>query len=425
MRHYAILLNSGSEDTFPCTPKSDDAALALGYERLKESAAFLPPDARRSVLPGIHRKLPFACALACHLAAVLPPSASHLTVIDWGSLSDDLTVSLLNRFDVLFMVHGDASDHFLCGTRSTCPDDRRRIERVLARTTACVVTPPSFQRFLLHKFRYYGALQRAGIPVAPFFHVDPAKVRTQRDAEEVLRRAANKRGWKGAIVKPSYGAYSQGITVYRDVARTSPATVLRDMRVLADKEYPPVTVQRFIPSFGKQYEVRTYWVNEAYMYSVATWTPNVETGGKGGMLWMEKKTSFRKEGGTLDDALLVKLKKLAGLVFRCLPRYGDGKFPFLRIDFACCLRDDGSCFAYFVNEVETFWCNMLLSDQKDISDDGGAMATRFAAKLAKSLIAFAKAHPEGGVRKLQVPKLRVHDEVRAITGCTGKRGRKG
>ena len=164
------------------------------------------------------------------------------------------------------------------------------------------------------------------------------------------------------IIKPSYGAYSQGISVYRDVARTTPAKVLRDMRALAAKEYPPVTVQRFIPSFGTQYEVRTYWVDEVYMYSVATFTSDVGTG-KSGALSIDHKTSFRKEGGTLDDAILVKLKKLAALVFRCLPRYGDGKFPFLRIDFACCLRDNGSCFAYFVNEVETFWCNMLLADQ--------------------------------------------------------------
>lgn len=406
----AIILYSNSGDVFPIVP-SKSASFLEGYNRLKSSARFVPDTARKDILKNPNYRTCFAVALACHLA-LHSAKRTPFTIIDWASLKEgQITVALLNQFDVVYMIHGDASDHFFDGCDgTTCPHELKRIESVLSKTKARVVTPPSFQKFLLHKYKYYQVLQNAGIPVVPFFRLDPSKVVSASDASKVIDKVSSDKEWKGMIVKPSYGAYSREIGVYKDVSHsTTGDRFLTKMKRMAAQGYPPVTIQRFVKSFGKQYEVRTYWIEEKYQYSIATLSEKV--GSSKDTLTITRYEMFESEGGSLSDGILRKLKLLARCVFLALPKYGRGPFPFLRIDFGCCLRDDGSCFSYFVNEVETFWCNMML-------DLANVPSLVHASKLSKALLRFHSKNPNGGYRRLRPKKVDLSQKVRKITGCT-------
>lgn len=303
-------------------------------------------------------------------------------LIDWDAEGDWLTVAALDEFDALIVING-AHDFTHCGGGVACDGRRRKFERLLRQTSARVYAPADVQRYILYKHRYYADLERGGVPVAPFFAVRHETIRTLADAA-AFRDEVGARGWNGVIIKPAYGAYSAGIRTFDHFSRVKDKTVLRHMRLLTEGHYPsPSTAQQFVRSFGDHYEVRTYWLRERYQYSVATLTRSVKSKGdaiRGGALSIHDMTTFRSEGGRLDDALLVDLKRTARCVFRSLDasmRDGASKHVFVRIDFGCCLPtpEGASCATskettFFVNEVETIWCNLLLHDhpQKGAND---------------------------------------------------------
>ena len=135
------------------------------------------------------------------------------------------------------------------------------------------------------------------------------------------------------------------------------------MQKYRKKEYPFLTVSEFVPSFGNHFEIRTYWIQGRYAYSVATLTEKVKGGGS---LSISKRDTFKSEGGTLPDDLKKKLQEEAKHVIRSLPQYIYGH-PLMRIDFGCC-HDSRACdegkLTYFVNEVETLPANLLATDTK-------------------------------------------------------------
>lgn len=299
---------------------------------------------------------------------------ADVTLID-GGLVDKLTQKDLDVQDVIFVIY-DAIEVFHCGSRKTCPFESRKFERMLAKTTAFVYPHPDFHKYIINKPNYYSDLKKAGIPVAPFFRVTPDYV--IRTPAQFKQRILNK-GWKGAIIKPSYAGYSLGIKVLKDVSRTKSSTLREHFKKLREKGFPNAVIQEFVPSFSKNYEIRTYWINERYAYSVGTLTEAVGTGGG---LPITGFDTFVSEGGTIPDSILRRLKPVARKAINSILQY-PAKHPMIRVDFGCCLSTDECMESYFINEIETMAANMLADHTNYPAVENTAIAAyHFAKKMS-------------------------------------------
>ena len=293
--------------------------------------------------------VPSDVAMAMYLAAKHPRDNIECM------LGEDVqSKKILDSYDVVFVIY-DAIEifHGDCGGK-TCPLQRKRLERALKTTMAFVYPYPKFHKYIIVKPSYYADLQRAGLPVAPFFKITPS---TALKSISNFRKRIERKGWKGVIVKPSYAGYSLGIKVYKSFSRTSDKTLRKNFQYLQKHGFPSATIQEFIPSFGKHFEIRTYWLNGKYAYSIGTLTKKV-TGSVDG-LTVDEEDTFVSEGGYIPNRVKKRLQVIGKQVQKALYQY-PLKHPLLRIDFGCCLatrRCEQD--TYFINEVETMAANML------------------------------------------------------------------
>lgn len=278
----------------------------------------------------------------------------------------------LDDYDTVFVIN-DGTEVFLCGSRKTCLEDLKKFEKAVSTTDAFVYPYPKFHKYIINKFKYYADLKRAGIPVVDFIKAVPKDIISNVKA---FRAKVEKKGWKGIIIKPSYGGYAVGIKVMKNFSRTTDKTVKDWFRKLQSLDFPNVTVQEFIPSFGKNFEVRTYWINQKYAYSVATLSSSVKASG----IVVDDVDTFVSEGGNLPNSLKNKLKILGKEVIKSIMQYKVPQ-PFLRIDFGCCLATDNCPETYFVNEVETLAANMLPDDQYPVVEKTANALHDFAVKM--------------------------------------------
>lgn len=324
---------------------------------------------------------------------------AEVTLLE-GTKVIQLGVQGLNKFDVIYVIY-DAIEifHSAC-SKTTCPRERETFEAILQKTKARVWPEPGFHRMIIDKPQYYRKLEKAGLPVAPFFGITPTAA--LRDISGLAKRIVNfppqsptttkaakhacltrcakhppnragscKRGchkrhrpstWPGVILKPSYAGYSIGIQTIRQKHRLE-ARLKKYFTNMKQLAFPNVTVQEFVPSFGQHLEVRTYWIRGKFAYSVGTQTKKV-TSGLAGSLPVDKFGQPSKK--TLDH-----LKKIARKALRHLPRTE----PMVRIDFGCCRHGK----EWFINEVETLAANLLAEHTRfDVAKGLGAALYRHA-----------------------------------------------
>lgn len=261
------------------------------------------------------------------------------------------STKVLNAYDVVYVIY-DMTEVFDCAVRKTCPEESKKQEKMLKATNAFVFPYPDYHKYIVDKPKYYTDLKKANLPVVPFFGSTPTKVLSDIKA---FREKVEKKGWEGIIIKPSAAAYSFGIKVFKNFKRTKDNTIKEFMEKLEKMSFTTFTVAEFVPTFGKHFEIRTYWINGNYAYSIATLTKSV---GKGG-LGISDQDTFKSEGGKLPDDLKTQLKKEGKKVMKALPQYKYGQ-PFMRIDFGCCIETSKDCeSSYFINEVETLAANLL------------------------------------------------------------------
>jgi hypothetical protein len=315
--------------------------------------------------------VPSDVAMAMYLDYKYPNSTIDCMVGDKAT-----SKKVLDPYDLVVVIF-DPIEVFHCGGKAkTCPLLAKKMERALRTTSAFVVPYPDFHKYIIVKPSYYKDLKRANIPVAPFMKITPQEA--LKDINGLKDRLLKKK-WKGVIIKPSYAGYSLGIKVYKNLDRTKPKTIRTQFKKLEDYSFPNVTIQEFVPTFGQHFEIRTYWLNGKYAYSVGTMTKAVGTGGG---LPIDDEDTFESEGGKIPDSIKRKLKALGKEVLKALPKY-PYPHPLLRIDFGCCIPTNADCEEnYFVNEVETMACNLLPSETKyPIVEKLADVIYRFATKV--------------------------------------------
>jgi hypothetical protein len=360
VNNILFLVGKGS-DTYPIKYTSKKAPKWL-KEGAKTFSDFVDTD---------DHLVPSDVAMAMYLNYKHPNSE-----IDCMDGSEATSKKLLDPYDLVVVIY-DPIEVFHCGGRAkTCPLLTKKMENALRSTTAFVVPYPEFHKYIIVKPSYYKDLKKANIPVAPFIKISP-KV-ALKNIKELKERLVNKK-WKGVIIKPSYAGYSLGIKIFKNLERTSIKTIRDQFKKLEKYSFPNVTIQEFVPTFGQHFEIRTYWLNGKYAYSVGTLTKAI---GGGGGLPIDDEDTFISEGGNIPDSIKRKLKALGKEVLLALPRY-PYPHPLLRIDFGCCISTGSDCAEnYFVNEVETMACNLLPSETKyPIVEKLADVLYRFATKV--------------------------------------------
>ena len=257
------------------------------------------------------KKVPSDVAMAVYL------EAKHKNVNTYLINGDEVKSKKdFDNYDVVFVIN-DPSE----------VEKPKVLLNAMSKTSAFVFPYPDYQKVISNKYEYYSYLKKAGIQVAPFFKATVSGIKSNPEA---LKKKALSKNWKGIIIKPSFGGYADGIKVYRNIAKTTASKIKKDMDKLAKtKKFSNLTVAEFVTSFGDHFEIRTYWIDGKYAYSIATLTSRVGKNNSG--LSIDQETTFKSEGGKLSNDIKKKLITLGKDVIKALPQYKYGQ-PFMRID---------------------------------------------------------------------------------------------
>jgi hypothetical protein len=291
----------------------------------------------------------------------------------------------LPRDDAVVVCLGDAA------TGVVDPTERAQLLQRLRRHPR-VLPPMPLQDLVADKARYYALLAAAGVPVAR-----SRRVRV-RDLLQAPQRTADaitaEFGGETVLAKPHGGGASRGVRVLRRYAQA--ARWRRLGEAWARLGYTEGVVQEFVEDFRERFEVRTYWFDGAYAYSMAT-KADVKEGGDARLLYTVAR--LRSEGGRLgDDQLKAHLLALGARVHAALaahapPPAGAAAHAFVRIDFGCCLprcerrfSADACARKVFVNEIEVV-ADLFSGDVQKRGLDPAEAQARSLARQVRLLLA--------------------------------------
>jgi hypothetical protein len=277
---------------------------------------------------------------------------------------DEISTRRFKENDIVFVVIYDLLESFHLS------DKTKFYKYKTALMESDNVYPPyEYQKFINNKCKYYSYLGNKGIPVAPTHCITKEKW-FKRDADRYVNKIINKiknNKWESVIAKPVYGQESKDFAKFMAKANCNNNNRNNQCKMSLDNQrehfkrylsknipkYKSIVLQEYIPGFDKNNpEIRTYFLNGQYVYSIITTSHLVECP--------------TQEGGRypIPSKQWKYLMKFSKRVMETLPKLdlpGDLKNPILtRIDIGSGL--EGVPYTYFVNEVE-FVPSLYIEDQ--------------------------------------------------------------
>ena len=201
------------------------------------------------------------------------------------------------------------------------------------------------QNFVYNKGLYLKYLESKGIPIAPTFLVKAKKTEYSKNSVKYILRKLIKQNWSTFIVKPDGGMESKLVLKLN----ITDVNLFKKLQLYLNKnrtKFPRFIFQEAMRGFIKYPEIRTFWFNEKFAYSVGTIdsapVPPRKTG--------------KERVVKVSSQSLYACKKIAKKVLKVIPKeYYKNKVlkPIMvRIDFGCCQENSLNPLKYFVNEVE-------------------------------------------------------------------------
>ena len=297
---------------------------------------------------------------------------------------DDISTRRFKKNDLNFVIIYDLLESFHLS-------DKSKFEKYkLALKNSNNVYPPyDYQKFINNKCMYYKYLADKKIPVAPTYCITKEKWYSRNPdkyiSNLITKFKSNK--WSSIIAKPVYGQESIDFAKFTSCPLKKDSLLCKKNKMMkyfgrTIPKYKSMVIQEYIPGFDKDNpEIRTYFINGKYMYSIVTTSKRV-----GAPI---------QEGGTfkIPDKNFNYIKRLAKRVMKSLPKLdlpGNLKNPILtRIDIGSGL--EGVPMTYFVNEVE-FVPSLYIEELDPIK-------TPVIDRISKTLVKVAE---EYSVRKLPI-----------------------
>ena len=279
---------------------------------------------------------------------------------------ESISVKRFKKNDLVFVIIYDLLESFHLSDKTKF----LKFKHVLKKSKN-VYPPYEYQKFVNNKCHYYKYLDAKNIAVAPTHCITKYKWNT-RDSDSYVNKLLSKiktNKWESIITKPVYGQESKDfakfvsnpeckrkISCTKEVCKSSLfCQKERFKKYLAKNipKYKSIIIQEYIPGFDKNNpEIRCYFIDGVYAYSVVTTSHLVETPVQEGGRYRIPKENWNYLM-TFSKKVMDSLPKLD------LP--GMYANPILtRIDIGSGL--ESAKLGYFVNEVE-FVPSLYIEDQ--------------------------------------------------------------
>jgi glutathione synthase/RimK-type ligase-like ATP-grasp enzyme len=266
---------------------------------------------------------------------------------------DEISTRRFKKNDLVFIIIYDLLEAF----HLTKKDNFNKFKLALQNSNN-VYPPYQYQKFINNKCVYYKYLANKGLPVAPTQCVTKEKWYTRNPkmyiSNLISRMKHNK--WESIIAKPVYGQESKDFAKF--LACKSNGLECQRKKLLNYfakniPKYKSIVIQEYIKGFDKSNpEIRTYFINGVYYYSIITTADDVE--------------QPVQEGGKyqIPNDKWKYAMELAKQVMDSLPKIDlTNKYPILtRIDLGSGLLNVPH--TLFVNEVE-FVPSLYIEDQNN------------------------------------------------------------
>ena len=295
----------------------------------------------------------------------LPKNDQFNIVIDYIK-PDEISLARFKKNDIVLIIIYDLLECFHLGSTANFNKFKHALKN-----SGNVYPPYEYQKFVNNKCTYYKYLSDKKIPVAPTHCITKYKW-NKRDSDvyvgKLLSKIKNNK-WDSVIAKPVYGQESKDFAKFMSKAECTTETACskqvcqsslfcqknRLKRYLSKNipKYKSIIIQEYIPGFDRENpEIRTYFIDGIYAYSIVTTKTIVERP--------------VQEGGKyrISPQNWNFIMKFAQRVMDSLPKLdlpGLHRNPILtRIDIGSGLH--GVPKGYFVNEVE-FVPSLYIEDQ--------------------------------------------------------------
>ena len=315
-----------------------DELLPINSRKMKWLGLAKNPDYRNYVIKRDDKKwVPVDVAINLYIEYNYPD-----VIVDYIS-PDEISLSRLKKSDIVFLVSYDLLEAF----HLTSKQKFRKFKHVLENSDN-VYPPYDYQKFINNKCTYYKYLKEYNIPVAPTFCIYDLQ-NFKKNPEQYIDNLLKSVPWDSFILKPVYGQESFGFAKFLDKNSNMTKRKLKNYFKKNGSKYKGLIVQKYINGFDKKnIEVRTYFINGVYLYSMVT-------SGLTHTYTMREGRSVQ-EGGKFKilDKNWNYIMKLAQTVMDILPKFdlppGMQNSIITRIDIGEGLENVP--FNYFVNEVE-------------------------------------------------------------------------
>jgi len=254
---------------------------------------------------------------------------------------DEISVQRFRENDLVFVIIYDLLEAFHLSDTEIFKNYEYTLQH-----SSNVYPPYEYQRFVNSKCSYYTYLEKNGITIAPTFCSEkPAQFTKNPDTYiKKLLDNVKEHGWSSFVTKPLYGQEAIGFSKFINVFEQP--SQLRKAEEYLKKNIPlykSIVFQKYIEGFDLDNpEIRTYFINGVYAYSIITthklYAQSIYEGG-----------TYKKLSQDEWDFIMVFAKK----VMRTLPTFSirHSKPVLTRIDIGSGL-DKTINNGYFVNEIE-------------------------------------------------------------------------
>ena len=236
----------------------------------------------------------------------------------------DLSLEDCNLCDVIFCIYEGFFSFNDGGIESY-----QNYMNILKKTTAKVYPSHKMQEFIIQKHKYMKYLQKKGYKITPTYYIDIHNYNEKKIIKFIEKNKLNT-----IILKPELGGFKSGFKIIKNPTSKKIKSTISS---LGKKGYQRLLLQSYLEEFNKYGEIKTYWINNKFIYAYNQKWEN----GEGVFL---KQDTIHKDllqyCITIGKTLLQDIKKDHENLLHC------------RIDFACCLNNDNHCRDFFINEVE-------------------------------------------------------------------------
>ena len=275
---------------------------------------------------------------------------------------DDIEVMYLNKFDEEKMKQNDinflVSLNLLTAWEKSVPE-YNRVSRLMKDPNINIYPNFKEQMFLFNKGDYLQYYEKKGIPIAPTFIV-----RKDRNVKKIFDKV-KKLGWESFVLKPHYAYANIGIGKFDTDGKNE---VKKAGKYLTKyKKFPAFVCQEVMNGFAKFWEVKSFWINGEFKYSVAMKAAD--------KVFSEEKIYGEdpNEFGEVSPSVMRDLKKMGKKIIKDFPNHlnkHSNPPMYLRIDFGCCNGNTMDGKNYFLNEIEFAGCANFSEESgfKDVTE---------------------------------------------------------